>query len=402
MDVTSIIRYTPSQDNRLPTPPGSIASSSDIPAGRRPLHTVDQPSFVRAESTACQCYTSQVLSDADWRLVQRLGFELLEVTDPENHTLAALETLLRLVPADVAGELEIHVESQSTRVTEVPDLLLPQHKDAELEAVLAANPAVPYVVANRSLPASRIEELCGPDAWARNPMRRHLLEPKGVPHALITARISRDGLVHGWGLNRGRAFTDSERDALSAFQPFLWRAAAERQRRALISQLDHAVSAGAGLLIFRQGDPTYMNGQASALLERHELRLGAVLRLCRSTLSAEGQSGSLRTPHGVLRLQHRPSIPGSLAVVISEVALMQRPETKELITARQHMVLCYLAEGLTAAAIAHRLGLSARTVEKHLENLYRTLGARDRLEAVLKARDHGLLPVLQGCDRLMG
>jgi hypothetical protein len=327
-----------------------------------------------------------VLSDADWRLVQRLGFELLEVMDPEDQSLVALETLLRLVPADVAGELEIQVESQSTRVVEVPDLLLPQHKDAELEAVLAANPAVPYVVANRSLPASRIEELCGPDAWARNPMRRHLLEPKGVPHALLTACISRDGLVHGWGLNRGRAFTDSERDALSAFEPFLWRAAAERQRRALLSELDHAVSAGAGLLIFRQGDPTYMNAQASALLERHELRLGAVLRLCRSTLSAEGQSGSLRTHHGVLRLQHRPSLPGSLAVVISEVASMQRPETKELITARQHMVLCYLSDGLTAAAIAHRLGLSARTVEKHLA---RELVPRSRRTRPARGRAQG-------------
>jgi DNA-binding CsgD family transcriptional regulator len=93
---------------------------------------------------------------------------------------------------------------------------------------------------------------------------------------------------------------------------------------------------------------------------------------------------------------------GPAAVPQLEVASMQRPESQKLITPRQHVVLCHLSQGLTAAAIAHRLGLSARTVEKHLENLYRALGARDRLEAVLKARDHGLLPVLQGCEHLTG
>jgi DNA-binding CsgD family transcriptional regulator len=343
-----------------------------------------------------------VLSDARWRLVQDLGFELLEVTDPEDQVVVGLGSLLRLVPAEVAGELEIDVASRSTRVVEVPELLLPQDKDAALDAVLAANPAIPYLLANGSLPASRVEELCGPDAWARNPMRRHLLEPKGVPHALLAARISQNGVLHGWGLNRSREFTDKERDGLHAFEPFLWRAAAERQRRALISELDYAVSAGAGLLISRRGEPTYVNAQAGTLLERHNLGLQYLLRRCRAALRAEGQSGALRTGHGVLRLQRQPSLPGSLAVVISEVASVDRPENRELITARQHVVLCYLAEGLTAAAIAHRLSVSARTVEKHLENLYRALGARDRLEAVLKARDHGLLPVLQGCDRLTG
>ncbi|WP_345712365.1 helix-turn-helix transcriptional regulator, partial [Kineococcus glutinatus] len=69
---------------------------------------------------------------------------------------------------------------------------------------------------------------------------------------------------------------------------------------------------------------------------------------------------------------------------------------------RQHAVLCYLSQGLTAAAIAHRLGISPRTVHKHLENLYRALGAADRLDAVLRAQGMGLLPVLQGCEQLAG
>jgi DNA-binding CsgD family transcriptional regulator len=62
------------------------------------------------------------------------------------------------------------------------------------------------------------------------------------------------------------------------------------------------------------------------------------------------------------------------------------------LTSRELVVLTLLADGLTAIAIAHRLGISARTVGKHQENLYRKLNASDRLAAVLHAQRLGLLP----------
>ena len=61
------------------------------------------------------------------------------------------------------------------------------------------------------------------------------------------------------------------------------------------------------------------------------------------------------------------------------------------LTEREFAVLTLLGEGLTAQAIAHRLTASPRTVQKHLEHLYRKLGVRDRLMAVQRARDAGLL-----------
>lgn len=61
------------------------------------------------------------------------------------------------------------------------------------------------------------------------------------------------------------------------------------------------------------------------------------------------------------------------------------------LTPRQSAVLGLLAEGLTARAIGRRLGIGERTVQKHLEAVYDRLGAHDRLAAVLRARDAGLL-----------
>jgi len=62
------------------------------------------------------------------------------------------------------------------------------------------------------------------------------------------------------------------------------------------------------------------------------------------------------------------------------------------LTEREVAVLELLGTGLTAQAIARRLHTSPRTVDEHLEHLYRQLGVRDRLMAVQRARDAGLLP----------
>jgi DNA-binding CsgD family transcriptional regulator len=63
------------------------------------------------------------------------------------------------------------------------------------------------------------------------------------------------------------------------------------------------------------------------------------------------------------------------------------------LTARELGVLTALAEGLPAAAIGRRLGISVGTVDKHLEHIYRKLGCRDRLIAVTIARQLDLLPM---------
>ncbi|HSO69835.1 MAG TPA: LuxR C-terminal-related transcriptional regulator, partial [Arachnia sp.] len=62
------------------------------------------------------------------------------------------------------------------------------------------------------------------------------------------------------------------------------------------------------------------------------------------------------------------------------------------LTPRERVVLQLLADGLTAQAMASRLAVSRRTVHKHLEHLYKKLGAADRLTAVLRAQGRGWLP----------
>ncbi len=61
------------------------------------------------------------------------------------------------------------------------------------------------------------------------------------------------------------------------------------------------------------------------------------------------------------------------------------------LTDREMQVLALVAEGLTNAEVASRLTISTGTVKKHLDNVYRKLGARNRTEAVTIALARDLL-----------
>lgn len=58
-------------------------------------------------------------------------------------------------------------------------------------------------------------------------------------------------------------------------------------------------------------------------------------------------------------------------------------------SARELDVLTHLAKGMVYKQIAAELSLSTSTVRTHLHNIYRKLGANDRAQAVLSARDRG-------------
>lgn len=54
-----------------------------------------------------------------------------------------------------------------------------------------------------------------------------------------------------------------------------------------------------------------------------------------------------------------------------------------VLTARERQAVVLVARGHTDEAIAHRLGVSRRTVNKHLEHAYRKLGVHDRTSAAV-------------------
>lgn len=80
-----------------------------------------------------------------------------------------------------------------------------------------------------------------------------------------------------------------------------------------------------------------------------------------------------------------------LVALYTALSLPHRSAESAVLTRREQSVLRYLASGMTAETIARRLSVSPATVRKHLQNLYAKLGTSDRLGAVVRGRDIGLL-----------
>lgn len=71
------------------------------------------------------------------------------------------------------------------------------------------------------------------------------------------------------------------------------------------------------------------------------------------------------------------------------------------LTSREIEVLRLVAEGLPSHAIGRKLRISPRTVDKHRENIFRKLDRNDRLTAVQRAQELGIvaLPRRRPADR---
>ena len=74
-------------------------------------------------------------------------------------------------------------------------------------------------------------------------------------------------------------------------------------------------------------------------------------------------------------------------------APLSRPQhLPEPLPERELEVLALLAQGLTNREIAGRLHLAEGTVKNYVTNILGKIGARDRTQAALRARELGLLP----------
>ena len=83
--------------------------------------------------------------------------------------------------------------------------------------------------------------------------------------------------------------------------------------------------------------------------------------------------------------------PAILGKVMSQFTGVPPPGTVELLTAREIEALRLAAQGFTNKAIGVQMGISDRTVQGHLANVYGKLSVGNRTEAVTRAMQLGLI-----------
>lgn len=77
--------------------------------------------------------------------------------------------------------------------------------------------------------------------------------------------------------------------------------------------------------------------------------------------------------------------------MLTLVQLPTRRRRSGLLSRRQLECLSWVQEGKSARDTGQILGISQRTVEVHLAKACETLGVRTRIQAVVRARQLGLL-----------
>jgi len=154
--------------------------------------------------------------------------------------------------------------------------------------------------------------------------------------------------------------------------------------------VDHALVGG--VLVRRWG----LAPEIGAAIERHHAdgADGAAAAIGLADLIAHHSQGETISPERLAELGSRVGIdPDRVRGLIYEFPYVRGPRRRSSepcpLSGRELDALRGLADGKVYKEIAEELTLSASTVRTHLHNVYRKIGAVDRAQAVLIARDRG-------------
>jgi DNA-binding CsgD family transcriptional regulator len=341
------------------------------------------------------------------QVVRALG-DLASVADFEGFADAAIRAADTVVDSDVTTFNDVDIGRGTMLVRTRPaDFVYPPGAAELLAQHADEHPLIRHLDRTGDGSAMRISDLVSAREFHESLLYREIYGRIGVEDQMaITLPSPRDHAV-AVVVSRGRrSFTEADRSALDLLRPYLaqtYRLLRERETlrhrldatRVLLAQSDvrafalgdapEDVTPGALVLLYRFfGRP----GSHSALPDRVE----AWLRRERAKL-AEGATGhaELLAP----LLAHRDDqqlvarfIPGHGDPDVVALRQMARgePSSQQLelyrLTRREAEVADLLMSGRTNRVIGEELHIAPGTVKKHLDHIYRKLGATNRVAAV--------------------
>lgn len=283
---------------------------------------------------------------------------------------------------------------------------------AAFDRLLGSHPLVRHHLRHPHARAIRLSD-CVPDAdFRRSELFGAYYEPLGLDRVLLLPLAWEPGRLSGIVLNRaGRDFSDAELGLLEAVRPqvaALYRQALANACSDCAAGLLHGIAGDgriAAITLDRDFGIVDASGPALAWLaeiaRRHPSQRpgpvlpGPVLQWLRAQVSEaaacpeDRRSASLVDESSgarlVLHCLPRSCPSGCTVLIERERSASGAIASPQRLTPRQTEILGWLAAGKTDECIAQLLGVSPRTVGKHLQNMYRRLGVENRTGAVMRA-----------------
>jgi len=309
-----------------------------------------------------------------------------------------MDLLQHLLPCEVVCYHEIGQRSADHVFGVLPGDAMPPSQHEVFQAHLDRHPLVEYVRRTGDLHPVRFTDVTSAAELRRVGVYSEFFQPLGLHHQMAFSLPTPPGTLVGFEVNRTRTdFTDEERllaDLARAHLTYVFRAAEARAwLDAALIALDRGTPTTDGVVLLGPlGEARIVNRAAHRLLSRYFRRPaheGAVV--------PEELTSWMAAQRGL----HRPvpyiaARPGGRLVVrlISDghSGALLLTETGAPaptgLTPRETEVLTLAGDGLTSAQIGRRLGISLRTVNKHVENILAKLQVPSRTAAVRKAFGH--------------
>lgn len=347
------------------------------------------------------------LSARDYRAGLRLLDQLGELAgDLEGFARAGTRAIPRLVGADLTT-LSICDLRRSTRsVVSNPDAALSAEDVACFNRHFDRHPLVRFHASHPGGGSYRISDALPAPRFRRTDLYNEYYRRIGIDHVMAVPLFVDRSLLVSFVLNRSRHdFGERERACLDAIRGPLARLF--RQALLLRQAWDALAQIGAWLEnegmavaeLTEAGDVVRCTPRAARLLALYcggaRLTPGRRLPEPAGSLLSWVRDGEGREPvrlrrDGAELTLRAVALPGpgrGSLVLMQERALTVTPWSFEAlaVTAREREVLTWLAAGKTDRQIGAILGISPRTVQKHLERLYVKLGVETRTAAVMRS-----------------
>ncbi len=271
--------------------------------------------------------------------------------------------------------------------------LMPEERRNLLPLFKHQNPMIEYTRKHGTSPPLRFTDFSSRRQFEESPIYRECY--RGYTHSMLTFGIQApSGLSTSFVLSRGSGdFSERDVERLEILQPLV---SSIIQQRLLQESLAGSVSSSkhAGVIHGTGRFIHTMDQRANALIKKY-LQPDSLHQIPdQFSYSLEAPIGTTReVPKALekgarlLSRSKRENDSWSLLIWDENEFLSSEALSRYGFTGRQIEVIQWMAQGKTNPEIAVILSISYRTVQKHVENIYKQLGVETRLAAINTCRE---------------
>jgi len=351
------------------------------------------------------------LTAKDLALLNASLLTLYSFHDAQTFSSDLVRLLPTLISADICSYDAIDAQSQQADLQWTPaDVVMIPDGFSILAKHVDDNPVIPHFRKTGDGRAKMVSDFLPQRTFRERPLYQEFYKQYGISFHLITALSTSEHTTLTLAYHRGRKdFSERDRRIFNCFRPHVLQALQTAHSLSLLRQESATKQVALAslnvpvLCTSANGSLIWITPSCESLLSKYGLSIRCsslppdLLRCIQSRAAPSKEAGEVRQPVAPL------AIPGpfgtlfvrycecdSVFIVLFEEKIASFPLSALIhlgLTHRESEILSWVAQGKTNPEIGTILGISPRTVQKHLERVYSRLGVENRHAAMRMVLD---------------